>query len=155
MILKSVVFAIALSLFCTCSSAQMYSHGPRQNGEAILDELLMGKTLFLVKVGSNGCTGKASFRIDVQKREGITPIAPHYVLTINRVAPDECKAIVDEGMVISWDLEKDLGLKGSFTYSVRNMVYSVYQPFEDEESFLFIVAKHFGIAIPQKPKPRQ
>lgn len=155
MILRYLVLAIALSSFCACAFAQPYSHGPRQNGEAILDELLMGNALFLVKVGSNGCTSKGSFRIDVKRQEGITSIAPHYVLTINRIAPDECKAIVDDGIMLSWDLEKDLGLKGSFTYSVRNMVYSVYQPFEDETSLLSVIAKQLGIAVPQKPKPQQ
>lgn len=155
MIFRSLVFAITFVLISTCSFAQQYSHGPRQNGEAILDELLMGKSLFLVKVGSNGCTGKGSFRVDVKKQDGISQIAPHYVLTINRVAPDECKAIADEGIVISWDLEKDLGLKGSFTYSVRNMVYSVYDPVEDEESFLSLVAKQFGVAVPAKPRPQR
>ena len=58
------------------------------------------------------------------------------------------------GVVISWDLEKDLGLKGSFTYSVRNRVYSVYQHLDDGESLSSIVARRLGVAVPQKPKPR-
>jgi len=58
------------------------------------------------------------------------------------------------GIVISWDLEKDLGLKGSFTYSVRNRVYSVYQPLDDGESLSAIVAGRLGVTVTQKPKPR-
>lgn len=79
---------------------------------------------------------------------------PHYILTINRVSKDECKAIIDVGIPIFWDLEKDLGLKGDFTFSVRNMVYSVSYPFlsdADEESFLSVVKKHFPNALREGP----
>ncbi len=153
MLFGSMAFIAVFGLFCTCALAQPYSLGPGQKGEEILDELLLGNSMFWVKVGSSGCTGKKSFRVDVGRQEGITTASPHYTLTIHRVAADECKAIIG-GIVISWDLEKDLGLKGSFTYSVRNRVYSVYEPFDDGESLSSIVARRLGTAVPQKPKPR-
>lgn len=152
MIFGSMVSIVVFGLFCTCAFAQPYSLGPGQKGEEILDELLLGNSMFWVKVGSSGCTGKKSFRVDVGKQEG-GAAAPHYTLTIHRVAADECKAMIG-GIVISWDLEKDLGLTGSFTYSVRNRVYSVYQPADDGESLSSIVARRLGIAVPEKPKPR-
>lgn len=153
MLFGSMAFIIVFGLFCTGAFAQPYSHGPGQKGEEILDELLLGNSMFWVTVGSSGCTGKGSFRVDVGRQEGASPAAPHYTLTIHRVASDECKAMTG-GVVISWDLEKDLGLKGSFTYSVRNRVYSVYQPLDDGESLAAIVARRLGTAVPQKPKPR-
>lgn len=153
MLFGSMAFIVVFGLFCTGAFAQPYSLGPGQKGEEILDELLLGNSMFWVAVGSSGCTGKGSFRVDVGRQEGMPPAAPHYTLTIHRVAADECKAIIG-GIVISWDLEKDLGLKGSFTYSVRNRVYSVYQPLDDGESLSAIVARRLGVGVPQKPKPR-
>lgn len=70
MILRSFFVAAVLTLFCTAALAQQYSHGPRHTGEEVLDELLMGKKSLLVRVGSGGCTGKGSFRIDVKKVAG-------------------------------------------------------------------------------------
>ncbi len=142
-----------IAAVCAPVFAQQYSHGPRHTGEEVLDELLVGKNTLIVKVGSHGCTGKKSYRVDVRKEN--TPVAPHYVLTIYRVKADECKAIVDKGAVIAWDLEKDLGLKGNFTFSVRNMVYSVTHPFDDdseEDSFLPIIKKQFPQAAGQRMK---
>ena len=142
---KSITLAAGLVMLSVSLYAQQYSAGPRHIGEEVLDELLMGRKSLLVRVGSGGCTGKGSFRVDVKKTEGMTPKAPHYILTINRTKIDECKAIFDGGTPIFWDLEKDLGLKGDFTFSVRNMVYSVTHPFladDNEESFLSIVKKH-------------
>ena len=153
MIFGSMAFIVVFGLFCTCAFAQPYSLGPGQKGEEVLDELLLGNSMFWVRVGSSGCTGKRSFRVDVGRQEGTTTASPHYTLTIHRVAVDECKAMIG-GIVISWDLEKDLGLKGSFTYSVRNRVYSVYQPVDDGESLSSIVAGRLGTAVPEKPKPR-
>ena len=146
MVFRSVIVLIAMSVFSTGAFAQQYSHGPRQTGEAVLDELLVGRNSLLVKVGSNGCTGKTSFRIESKKEEGVSPIAPHYILTVQRIRPDECKAIVDEGMLILWDLDSDLGLKGNFTFSVRNMVYSASSGFHsDEDSLVSIIKKSFSI----------
>jgi hypothetical protein len=147
MMFRSAVFImLSIFIFCAHSFAQEYSHGPRQKGEVILDELLMGKNSFFATVGSGGCTSKGSFRLDVRKEEGVTPQAPHYVLTINRVALDECKAIVEGGTLLSWDLEKDLGLKGPFTFSVRNKVYSGFHPFasDDDDSLVAMVRKHIS-----------
>lgn len=150
----TLVFAAGLiAAACASSFAQQYSYGPRHTGEEVLDELLIGRNTLIVKVGTHGCTGKNSYRVDVRKEK--TPVAPHYVLTIHRIKVDECKAIVDKGAVIAWDLEKDLGLKGNYTFSVRNMVYSAAHPFDDdseEYSFLPIIKKQFPEAAGQRMK---
>lgn len=146
MVFRIVNVLIFMSAFSTGAFAQPYSHGPRQTGEVVLDELLVGRNSLLVKVGSNGCTSKTSFRIDTKREEGITPIAPHYILTLDRIVPDECKAIVEEGVLIFWELDNDLGLKGNFTFSVRNMVYSTTSGFHpDDDSLLSIIKKSFSI----------
>lgn len=148
--ITAVALAAGLIMLSTSAFAEPYSHGPKQTGEVVLEELLAGKNSLIVKVDSNGCTGKASFRVDSRKVEGITPLAPHYILTINRITPDECKAIVDAGTLIVWDLEKDLGLKGNFTFSVSNTIYSVrpFQP-DDEDSLIGIIERYFSFGPPQ------
>lgn len=54
-----------------------YALSPRQTGEEILEELEIRPDTFTIRVGSNGCTDKNSFRVDVKKEEGITKKAPH------------------------------------------------------------------------------
>ena len=118
-----LVLAMVLGVlsFAPISYAE-YSSGPRQTGEEVLQELLMGPRKFIIRVASNGCTDKNSFKIDVKKEAGLSSKAPHYLLTIIRIRPDECKAIVDDGVLVLFDLEKDLGLTGDFTYSITNRV---------------------------------
>lgn len=144
-------------LFLITTSYAGYSHGPRQTGEAVLDELLQGPKRFVVSVGSGGCTSKDSFKVDVKKEKGLTSRLPHYVLTIQRVKPDECKAISDDGILILFDIEKDLGIKGNFTYSLTNPVYSLSGVQPSEESLFSIVEKHFTFAFPEfreiRPEP--
>lgn len=152
-----IIFGVCGVLLLTPRSYGQYSNGPRQTGEEVLDELLMGPAKFIVKVGSNGCTDKSSFRVDVKKEPGINERVPHYVLTIIRIKPDECKAIMDGGVLILFDLERDLGLKGDFTYSITNRVYSSsrIQPFD--ESLFSIIEKYFTFEFPEfkeiRPEP--
>lgn len=151
------LFCLTGVLFFTPKSYAVISCSPRQVGEEVLDELLMGSTKFIVRVGSNGCTDKSSFKIDVKKEEGISSKAPHYTLTIVRIIPDECKAIVDDGALILFDLEKDLGLKGNFTYSITNRVYSSNRIQPSDESLLVIIEKYLTVKTLElkevKPKP--
>jgi hypothetical protein len=139
-----MAFGIFLSVIPIVSHAG-YSHGPRQTGEEILLELLMGSSRFIVSVGSGGCTSKDFFKVDVKKEEGLSAIAPHYVLTIIRTKPDECKAIVDDGTLILFDMEKDLGIKGNYTYSLTNHVYSSSRAQMWDESLLSVIEKHFAL----------
>jgi hypothetical protein len=121
-----IVFFCILGVFVfTPISYGQYSNGPRQTGEEVLDEILMGSNKFIVRAASNGGTDKSSFKIDVKKEAGLSTKAPHYVLTVMRIKPDECKAIVESGTLVLFDLEKDLGLKGDFTYSITNKVFSL------------------------------
>ena len=151
------LFCIFFMLFLAPKSYAEYSHSPRQTGEAVLDELLMGSSRFVVRVGSSGCTDKGSFKVDVKKEEGLSPKAPHYVLTIRRIKPDECKAIVDDGALILFDTEKDLGIKGDFTYSLTNRVFSSSRGQLSEESLLSLIEKCLTFDFPEikeiRPEP--
>jgi hypothetical protein len=122
---RDYVFPFAANYYVYAGDfAVSYALSPRQTGEEILEELVIKPNTITIGVGSNGCTDKNSFRVDVKKEDGITKKAPHYVLTFYRVKPDECKAIVDEGVLVTFDLEKDCGLSGVYTFSVANRVYS-------------------------------
>jgi hypothetical protein len=47
---------------------------------------------------------------------------PRYRLTIRRVKPDDCKALILEGVLIELDLARDLHISGRRTISVANPV---------------------------------
>lgn len=81
-----------------------------------------GKISF--RVDSGGCTDASSFKVRIGRQEGLTPKSAHYQLTIERVRIDECRAVLWEGVVIGLDLERDLGLRGTYTVSVANPVLS-------------------------------
>lgn len=151
-----VVICILGSMFFTSTAYAEYSDSPRQTGEAVLEELLMGTSRLIIRVGSNGCTDKNSFKIEINKEAGSSPVT-HYILTIVRIVPDECKAIVDGCVMISYDLEKDLGLKGNFTYSITNRIVSSSRKQLTDESLMSIIEKYFTFSFPEireiKPEP--
>lgn len=142
-----LLFVIVYILFSAPSSYAAYSHSPRETGIEILDEVLMGTNRFVACVGSNGCTNKGSFKVDVKKREGISSKSPHYDLTIIRISPDECRAIMDDGVLILFDLEKDLGISGHFTYSILNPVFATSKSKPSENSLWSIFEKHFNFNV--------
>jgi hypothetical protein len=102
------------------SPASRFSLDPRQLGEEILEGISIGSGTFTARVGSNGCTDKGSFHIDIARTAGGPEGTPHYILTIKRVRPDECKAFLVDGTTLTWDLSADLGLRGPCTFSVAN-----------------------------------
>jgi hypothetical protein len=103
-------------------SAPALSRGQRELGQVILDEVSVGNGSLTFRTASGGCTNKESFRINIRKLKGISENSPHFELAVERIARDDCKALLLEGVVIVFDLEKDLGLKGPYTVSVSNPV---------------------------------
>ena len=157
--LQRVFSPISLLLLLASSydaaAAIPLSPGPRQQGEAILDEEVAGPGGFVIRVGSNGCTSKNSFEVLVTKKPGITALAPHYELTIVRKVPDECKAIVEDGVVLAYDLKRDLGISGNYTYAITNPVSSP-RPFADtSEYYLPKVLKDAvtDVSLPREVRP--
>lgn len=53
----------------------------------------------IVRVGSNGCTEATHFSFDLTDRDGFTEIA------VRRTTPDLCKALVPEGVELSWSYD--------------------------------------------------
>lgn len=143
---------LALSFFHDTAAAVPWSPGPRQTGEAVLDEAVTGLGGFVIRVGSNGCTSKNSFEVVVKKKPGLTSLAPHYELTIVRKTPDECKAIIEDGAVIAYDLKRDLGISGNYTYAITNPVSSAH-PFADTSEYY--LPKIVKDAVTDIPLPRE
>jgi hypothetical protein len=99
------------------------SHGQRDLGAVILEDLSVTNGKIIFRTATGGCTDKASFQVRIKKEKGISDKAPNYALTIERIKIDECKAFFPDGVLIEFNLEKDLGLKGDFTVSVTNLIY--------------------------------
>jgi hypothetical protein len=99
-----------------------FPDGQRQLGEAVLGSLTVKDGAVVVNVASGGCTARESFKVHVEKSGGAEGDIPHYILTFERIAADDCKALLLNGVDLVFDLEKDLGLSGQYTLSVANRV---------------------------------
>lgn len=55
---------------------------------------------FNVRIHSNGCTNKENVRIEIDRYDRGAE------LTVVRTQPDLCKALVREGVVLTWSLEE-------------------------------------------------
>jgi hypothetical protein len=98
------------------------SDNPRELGPVVLKELVIKDGKVMVRVDSGGCTDKASLKAKVQREKGLSESTPHYVLSFERVRADDCKAMMLEGVVLEYDIAKDLGIGGVHTLSVSNRV---------------------------------
>ena len=67
-------------------------------------------------VASGGCTSAGDFNIEVNK--GITGKSP-YMVTVFRVKPDNCKAMLLDGVKVSFDRES-LELEGLLEFTITN-----------------------------------
>lgn len=85
--------------------------------EVILGLDLKEQTLDL-HVASNGCTKQENFNIEVNK--GVTG-APPYQVTVKRIKADYCKALIPDGVWLSFD-RKTLGLEGQVEFMLTNRV---------------------------------
>lgn len=113
---------IIILFFIAPLIAGQFSTGQRETGEVILNSLSVKGGILSFRTESGGCTDKKSFKVNVEAGGELPGYTRHYILTITRIIPDDCKALLDDGVVIEYDLEKDLGLKGNYAVSVKNMV---------------------------------
>ncbi len=121
--MKRIRTSIIVFLFIvTPIMAGQISFEQRKTGEIVIKSLSVkdGKLSFVTDTG--GCTTKKSFGINIETGKGIVKKVPNYIIKITRILPDECKAFFPEGIVIEYDLEKDLGIKGYYTISIKNMI---------------------------------
>lgn len=129
--MKRTICALAMVLvFAGACSGLSFPDDQRQLGEAVLGSLTVKDGAVVVNVASGGCTDKKSFNVRVEKSGGAEGDIPHYVLTFERVAADDCKALLMNGVDLVFDLEKDLGLSGRYTLSVANRVRSGKKPLQ-------------------------
>jgi hypothetical protein len=112
-----------------------YSTGPEIIGEEVLDGLVIGQHAFMIRVASNGGTDKNSFSVAVKKEHNISLTVPNYLLTITRKTPDSGKAILKEKIVLAFDMQKDLGISGNYSYSITNPVFSTVNSLSDGAQF--------------------
>jgi hypothetical protein len=144
---KALFVLVALASAFGGALAAQSSNRPDQRrlGEEVLMEALLGPRHLLVRVASGGCTGKESFKVEAQKAPASTPEGVHYVLTIDRIKVDSCKAFLPDGEIVAFDLEADLGLKGAFTYALSNRVVSIPSSSVSENSLFGIIKKYFTV----------
>ncbi len=121
--MKGTVCVLAMILvFAGACFGLSFPDGQRQLGEAVLGSLTVKDGAVVVNVASGGCTARESFKVHVEKSGGAEGDIPHYILTFERIAADDCKVCLPEGVDLVFDLEKDLGLSGRYTLSVANRV---------------------------------
>jgi hypothetical protein len=116
------VLVLTLIAFSVTAQPQKFVQGQRELGPIVVRELAIHDGKLVFRTDSGGCTDAGSFAVDIAKEAGISTAIPHYRLTIRRTRADDCKALLVDGVVIELDLEKDLGLKGTYTISVENPV---------------------------------
>ncbi len=68
------------------------------------------------RVTSNGCTDETYFDIDVDRRSN-----DKYSVGIMRAKPDRCRALVSDGVEVSWSYD-DLGIPAGADVRIENQV---------------------------------
>lgn len=84
----------------------------------VLRSLELTKDELKFRVRSGGCTQKEHFKVDINK--GVTGLPP-FQLTIFRIVPDNCRALVPEGELISFT-RKELEIEGMARFIVTNEI---------------------------------
>jgi len=64
--------------------------------EPLYGSLVTASDTVVITAPSNGCTQKDSFRADTDRDDGV------YRITFDRVRPDHCKALVPDGVELTW-----------------------------------------------------
>lgn len=120
--MKAVVsfLAVMFAAFPVFPQSSPVSHGPRELGLVTLTELAVRDGKLVFRTASNGCTGADSFHVRVRREAGSAPGVQAWRLAIERVKIDDCKMLVLEGVQVELDLQKDVGLSGTYSLSFDN-----------------------------------
>lgn len=95
---------------------------PHDLGEVLLRELTVRDGKVILRVDSGGCTDTSSIRPRVRLEPGPADQLPHYVATFERVRPDDCKALLLEGVELEYRIVEDLGIRGLHLLTLTNPV---------------------------------
>ena len=68
------------------------------------------------QVTSNGCTDRSYFEVDVDRHSG-----DRYSLELDRIRPDNCRALIADGVEVSWSFD-ELGLPQGASVEIDNPV---------------------------------
>ena len=114
-----ILILIFMTLFC---ASWLSAFDQNRAGEILLKSLSIKEGKLSFGTDTGGCTSKSSFRVDIEPGKDSSGEMKTYTLTIKRVRPDDCKGFFPEGIVIEYEIGKDLGIKGSYTISVKNRI---------------------------------
>lgn len=118
-----VVAVLAAGVSATSSARDsIYSDDQTVVGPVVLHEAGVTDGRLVFRISSGGCTDAASFAVDADRVESLVQDVPHLLLTIRRVRADWCKAFLPEGVEVTLDLGRDVGLTGRFTIAVTNPI---------------------------------
>lgn len=90
----------------------------QREGLAVLRGLRLEGGKLFVRVSSGGCTSKESFQVEVKPLEDDA-----LLLSLHRVVPDRCKALLLDGVELEYDLLEELGIRAPFRLKVANPIY--------------------------------
>lgn len=98
------------------------SRNPHELGEVLLRELTIRDGKVILRVDSGGCTDISSIRPKVRLVPTPAGQLPHYSATFERVRPDDCKALLLEGVELTYRVVEDLGIQGPHILTLTNPV---------------------------------
>lgn len=82
-------------------------------GENLYGSLVTASDTVVITAYSGGCTSKDSFRADASRDDGV------YRIQFDRVRPDLCKALVPDGVELTWTFA-ELGMPAGAKVVVRH-----------------------------------
>lgn len=119
---KKITLMLILMFMALFSASWLSAFDQHKTGEIILKSLSVKEGKLSFGTDTGGCTSKGSFRVDIEPGKNSSGEMKAYTLTIKRIRPDDCKGFFPEGIVIEYEIGKDLGIKGSYTISVKNRI---------------------------------
>jgi hypothetical protein len=150
--LKIFVFIVAINFLFLHKTYADYVSSQRSVGPIMVNEVLFNGPLMVVNVASGGCTDNQSFKLEATKQDSSG--VPFYTITIKRVKADTCKALIDGGVYLVFDVAKDLGLNGKFYYKLANPILPIAN--NNENSLLSVIKNHYDFKpnLPKETKPQ-
>ena len=132
------------------SAKNTLSFLPSDTGQLVLRELILREHKLAIRISSQGCTDKSTIEVKVRRPAGLRELRnspAHYEVIFFRKKPDYCRAFLPEGVVLEYDIKKDLGIetKAPYLISVQNPIY----PLTANQQFFQFSIGDFQIEEPQ------
>ncbi|WP_022854952.1 hypothetical protein [Thermodesulfobacterium thermophilum] len=111
-----------------------YSFLATDTGILVLRAVEVKEHKIAITVNTKGCTDKNSVKAEVNRIYKIDNQVPTYQIVFKRTEPDNCKALLPEGTVLVYDLQKEFGFQMPYTVEIKNLVIPMVR---DEPFFIF------------------